>query len=113
MVILTPVLFDLDGSLCLTETPGSDLYTQTRRMSKRARLDGGVSIYDGGVSEGDKTLTVVSKASESQLRHAIRMQKLYNRITISIPTGVYVGLIERVAYITPLLTLTVSIERRI
>lgn len=91
----------------------SDMYSQHRRMSKRQTLDGGVSIYDGGVSDGDKTITAIVNVNKKSLTRALDLQRMYNRLTISTPLAVYIGLIESVSYIAPAMTLTLSIERKI
>ena len=113
MISLSPMTFDPAGSLWLSELPTSELYTQTRRVSRRQLLDGSVSIYDGGISDGDRTLNIQARATQQTLNRAAELQRLYNRLIISAPDGVYIGLIENLAYDAPILSLSIMLEKRL
>ena len=113
MISLSPLTYDPGGSLVIQELPTSDLYSITRRVSRRMLLDGSVSIYDAGLSDGDRTLNVSARATKTQVHRASELQRIYNRMTISAPNGVFIGLIQTVAYDAPNLTLTLMIEKRI
>lgn len=113
MISIQPVTFDLQGGIQGSPLPTSDLRAADRRMSRRALLDGSVSIYDGGYSDGDRTMTVALRASRTTADRASELMRLYNRVVVSAEDGCYRAALQSVRYDPPVLSLTLWIETRL
>lgn len=82
--------FDLNGVVSIELESSTDMGPMARRVSRSATLDGGVAVYDGGFSHGDRTLTLAWKSSDRALEEAIeRLCTTYARLRLSLDSGVY------------------------
>ncbi len=92
LVTLSTTTFDLDGAIEIDALETSDLGETRRRMNRIATLDGGVVFNDFGATDGDRTIrlqwTPQDAASEAQIARLVR---LYQRLRISCPDGVYLA----------------------
>lgn len=114
MLSLSPETYDLEGSLVLRLDPGSDWRAIERRVSRSATLDVGVSIYDGGLSDGDRTIIAVHRApTRAAVDRADALCRNHTSLTIVLPDGCYAGVLRRVIHAGGVLTLTLLIRERI
>ncbi|MBW2342501.1 MAG: hypothetical protein JRF53_00550 [Deltaproteobacteria bacterium] len=75
----------------LQEDPdGSKLDRFSRRVSRRATLDGDAVVNDSGYSDMDRTLIVEAEITEAQKATLEYMIKTYSRLNISSRAGFFV-----------------------
>jgi hypothetical protein len=88
--ISTPT-YDLDGHVTLNvREEDSDLGQTARRVTRVATLDGGAVVNDFGFSYADKTLVLSWLAEDEALDDNLdRIVRLYNRLYLSSPHGVF------------------------
>lgn len=106
--------YDIQGSVMFSLDPDSELVGETRRVSRRATLDGGVAITDQGFSHGDRTFRVrKSNVSRSILDRLRRLQRTYSLLNISVPDGVFRGVIESLSAPEGELRMTILIKEKL
>lgn len=91
MIGISSTLFDIDGSITF-QTISSDSATRniSRRVSRRATLDGSVVVTDNGFSEGDRDFIIILKRIKRE--HSDKLQrlfKLYSILHLSTDQGFY------------------------
>jgi len=59
MISISTPTFDFDGSRVFREVAPVQVSDKTRRVSRTATLDGGVSVYDGGYADGDRDIEII------------------------------------------------------
>lgn len=96
MIVIKPKVFFPSGNVLINEREAeTDLGGVSRRISRRATIDGGAFIDDFGFSEGDRTVRVVanslSVASYEQIKILIRLFGSVELITLE---GVFEGSIQ-------------------
>ena len=112
MIGLSTTAYDPNGAL---RVPArfSRPWQASRRGSVTATLDGESSVYDGGFSISDQTLTAdwhhPPKAALEQLRYLVAY---YAELRVTCEIGVYAGRVSFALYRT-VLTLTVRLVRRL
>jgi len=90
MISISALTYDPAGSIRLQELPSSDIDTVRRRVSRRATLDGGVVVNDGGFAHGDRNLLVRFRpTSRAQYDAVQRMVRLYPQLNVSTRDGVF------------------------
>lgn len=95
MISIASRAFDLNGSFLITNREARiRLGTVARRATKTATLDGGTSVYDTGVSPGDREFEIQinnpTKALISQIKYLIEN---HSEFTISTIDGLFIGYI--------------------
>lgn len=97
MIVLKPSIFDAAGNIKIAESLDSDLGGVSRRISRRATIDGGVWIDDFGSAEGDRTISVYSEnVSDALYTRVLSFVKNYGSVELICSEGVFSGHIERV-----------------
>ena len=114
LIHLAATTFDLDGALTLRVLASSDFGETRRRMNRIATLDGGVVFNDFGATDGDRTIRLQwvpqDAASEAQIARLVR---LYQRLRISCPDGVYLAAPESYKSSQNLSTMTLLIAEKL
>lgn len=113
MISISSQTFDLAGSLVLQPLANSRLRGGSRRVSRRQLLDGTVSIYDGGFSEGDRDLVIYAHVTEIEHLRFESIAKTYSRVTVSTRDGCYQAAISSWSYQSPALAVTLFLETRL
>ncbi len=95
MLSITTKSYDLNGQAVVNPNPDSDLYKNSRRMTRTPTLDGGCSITDQGVSVSDRTLQVretgVSEGKANLLQYIFQT---YSLVRVSFYDGCFSAAIE-------------------
>lgn len=91
MIGISAKTFDLDGSKYLGLTDiyfgDSGFRDVSRRSTRTATIDGGVSLYDTGYTAGDRTFLVVTEATAANVDFFTRLTKNYSEILITTEEG--------------------------
>ncbi len=82
---LSTTTYDLQGDLILdADLENSDIVNLSRRVSKQALLDGGVSVNDFGFSEGDRKVVLAFRDLDEETSvNMERIFKLYSKLALS------------------------------
>jgi len=95
MISITTKIYDLNGEVNINQDPDSDLYKNSRRVSRTPTLDGGCVITDQGFSHGDRTLTITKKnISPFKAERVWYLFKTYSLIQVSFHDGCFIGAIQ-------------------
>lgn len=94
-VVIKPKVFDPEGNF-RAAIEWVDMGEVTRRLSRRATIDGGTWIDDFGSSAGDRVFEIGVKSSESVFKRLKRVQQFYNEVDLIVPEGVFSGAIAAV-----------------
>lgn len=93
MIGISTKTYDINGARLFTETdPGKDAANRSgsRRLTRRATLDGGASLCDLGYSHADRIITVVEpQASLESIEYARYICETYSLVIVSTEDGVY------------------------
>ena len=84
------------GHMVIHEKKTSVMNDHPARVSRTKTLDGGVYINHYGVADGDRTLTVVAKLSETDRDRLVNIHKTETFIHVSLFDGCYAAAISRV-----------------
>ena len=82
------------GSVIIHELSSSDLKEKTSRVSRTKTLDGGVYINHSGFAHGDRTLSIKARLSSTQSAILTSIYESETFVLMSIPDGLYLGVIE-------------------
>lgn len=89
MISLSATSYDPQGALCVP-TRLKNPYQGRRRGSVTATLDGGASVFDGGYSITDQTLTATLKRPSQALLVGLQyLVAFYSEIILSCESGVF------------------------
>jgi len=91
MIGISSLTFDINGSQVFQSiSSNSQLNNISRRVSRRATLDGGVSINDNGFSHGDRTFIIVFKnVKKATVDFLVSLFQTYSLIALSTDEGVF------------------------
>jgi hypothetical protein len=91
-IIISSVVADLNGSMRFKIDPGkSDILSLSRRVSKKATLDGGSVTDDFGFTHSDRTFMIVAKMTGAQVSALNYMVENFTSITVSTVDGLFLG----------------------
>ena len=108
MISLCAPTYDPNGHLILPHVRASNAYQASRRGSVTATLDGDVSVFDGGYSVGDETLSVTwSRPTPAQIQQLKYLIAYYVELVCSVESGCYRA---RANFTLNLSTLTLSLR---
>lgn len=99
MIILTSRLFDAAYSpVILFESPAdSRIRDVERRIARSATLDGGAVIFDGGFSDGDRTIELQLRGpTEAQAAAVLALIEADGLQRLATQDGVFEGALDRV-----------------
>jgi hypothetical protein len=92
MIGISAKVFDLDGARIYDTNRSTDMQNRggSRRASRVATLDGGVSVYDMGYADSDRDITVeVNNPSIEAIEFAEYITRTYTEVTVTIEDGAY------------------------
>ena len=95
MIGISTITFDWDGSFILTNRDANlRLGSMGRRASKTATLDGGVYVYDTGLSQGDREFDVQLINPTKELVNKIKtLMANHSSFLIVIGEGAFTGML--------------------
>lgn len=95
MIALHAPTYDLNGVVTLPDAYPTNPYEARRRGSVTATLDGGVSVYDTGLSVADQTLKVeIRKPSQALLIQLRYLVAYYPQLRVCCEIGAYDARVE-------------------
>lgn len=105
MIGLSAPDFDVNGSV-VVPTRFQNPYHGERRGTVTATLDGGVSVYDGGFTVADQTLSAKLNSPSLALLQSLQyLVSLYGQLVVTCESGCYRAV---VAFSTSQNTLTLT-----
>lgn len=115
MIAISTEVFDLIGSFIIRDRDARiRLGSMSRRGVKLATLDGGVSIYDTGLSHGDRffevQLTNPSAAFIDRIKYLMEYHSSYK---VSMREGVFTALLSSLNETETRTSFTISIEAKV
>lgn len=112
MIVFRYPIYNAAGNVRLNPLPESQLDNHSRRINRRATINGGVYFDDQGFSHGDRTLSISVPRSTGlleKLKGLISTYALYHCITAE---GAFTGTIQRIDERTDILTITFLIKNK-
>lgn len=94
MIGISTQVFDLDGSVIIEDSPGSNFGARVARISRTKTLDGGVYINHSGFAHGDRTFTVKADISQAQEKTILHIYENYKLVNVSTREGFFEAAIE-------------------
>lgn len=114
MISIASTAFDLQGTISFNQLPSDAKPSLSRRVSRAATLDQGVSVSDRGYSDGDRTFTYFYKPiSKEHDDRARRIIKLHPTVTVSTEEGVFLAAPESFSPSPEQNTFTLLVIRKI
>ena len=89
-----------------------DLRDNQARIVRTATLDGGVYINHSGVADGDRTLNIRGKISESNGNKLWDIFNNYTTVLVSIPDGIYTAAIRKLKIEYGIVNITIYLENK-
>lgn len=96
IAILTTASASSYAPLVLSLNPDSNISDSPERVVRTPTIDGDVYLYSLGKSDGDRTFNVIASVPFSTVETLEEMRNLYNEFCLSLPDGVYKGMISNV-----------------
>lgn len=81
--------FDPFGAVSFAVDADTDTRAISRRVNRAKTLDGQAVANDAGYTAADRTFSIVTKAESGRYESLERLLKLYPRVIISTPDGVF------------------------
>lgn len=89
MIGLSSPDYDVNGT-AIVPARFRNAYQAERRGTVTATLDGGVSVYDGGYTIADHTMTAVTKMTSPDLVATLQyMISMYGQLIVTCESGCY------------------------
>jgi len=89
---IATLTFDTEGALLLEELPsGTDYGAVTRRVSRRATLDGGAAFEDRGSFVADREFRIELRADAALAGNLRRLVQTYRWLLVSTREGVFLA----------------------
>jgi len=92
---------------------GSDIQDGSARISKNKTLDGAVAIIHNGFVEGDRTLKVEGRLSETESDVLWDIFSTETFVNIAIPDGLFDGVIARLKRKYGVITMTLELKEKL
>jgi hypothetical protein len=100
------------GNVVIYESSASDLGSKTARVTRTATLDGGVYINHSGVTDGDRTLRIKGRITETQALALTALYENHTSVLVSMHDGIYTGAISALSTQNGNLIMTYLIEQK-
>ena len=115
MIAIATTVFDLDGSFVLTQRDATIVFgTQSRRSSKSKTLDGGVSVYDTGFSQGDREFRVsLNNPTEALVNQIATLMEQHSTFRIACTKGAFIAGLSSLDESSSGVTFNISIEEKV
>lgn len=115
MIGISTTTFDVNGSMLLMEAEeGTDVRQISRRVTRKATLDGNAEIEDMGLSHADRTFTIrardLSKADYDKLALIV---ELYPLLVITTAEGAFEGAPDTIRNSNGVTVLRILINRKL
>lgn len=94
MITLRVPEYDVRGNIKINELADSKLIDSTRRVNRRATIDGGVFLDDLGFSHGDRTFEIKATETRQGSERIREFQQRYRTYECVTSEGVFVGTIS-------------------
>jgi hypothetical protein len=92
MIAISTPTYDLDGARIFSRTERTNLTAISRRVTRTATLDGGVSIYDGGHSAGDRTIELrQANPTDEDVAFGTYITRYYREVLVCCSAGVFLA----------------------
>jgi hypothetical protein len=96
MIAISTLTQNPAGHLVIHEKKSSDLNNLPGRVARTKTLDGGVYINHSGVADGDRTLNVIARLSETDRARLVNIHKTETFVRVATPDGVFQAAISSV-----------------
>ncbi|WP_024333122.1 hypothetical protein [Desulfotignum balticum] len=96
MIAISTLTQNSAGHLVIHEKKSSDLNNLPARVARTKTLNGGVYINHSGVSDGDRTLSVVALMTETDRARLVNIHKTETFVRVTTPDGVFQAAISSV-----------------
>lgn len=94
--------------------PNSDYRSGSRRVNRVATLDGGSVFNDFGFTFSDTTFTIAFRpVSLDQYEAVKRLVETYPKITVTVPSGVYLAAPESYEHSSEEMRVRLLVERKL
>lgn len=108
---ICPKTFDLSAPMIIENLMAdSNIDSSDRRVSRTKTLDGGAVFYDAGYTDADRDLALIIPRTEALLSLARHFHKTYSDLTISIRSGIFACVIQRVTVGADDITLDIMLK---
>lgn len=97
MIVLIAPVYDGAGNVRIHALADSGLDALSRRVTRRATIDGGAWIDDFGFSDGDRTFSVKAHLDVKSFEQVRGYVRAYDRLLLCTADGVFRGAIEDVS----------------
>lgn len=112
MIVIQQPEYSVLGNIAMHETADSKLQDTSRRVTRKATIDGGVHIDDLGFSHGDRTFEIrVVNSVDLERKIDLLMQNftLYHCLTLD---GIFSGVIQRKTVQDNIMTITFLVKEK-
>ncbi len=115
MIGISTTTFDVNGSMLLTDVDDrSDKPEISRRVTRKATLDGNAEIEDMGSSDADRTFTIRARGlSKADYDKLALMVQLYPLLVITTAEGAFEGAPERIRNVNGVTFFNVLINQKL
>lgn len=115
MIGISTRSFDLDGSFILTSRDANlRLGSMGRRATKTATLDGGISIYDTGLSQGDREFDIqLTNPTEAFINKIKTLMTNHSSFLIVTTEGAFTGMLLSINETLQRTSFKISIESKV
>ena len=115
MIAISTKAFDLIGSFILRDRDARiRLGSMSRRGTKTATLDGGVSVYDTGLSQGDREFEVQLTNPNAAFIDRIKyLMENHSSYIVTTREGVFTALLSSLNEAANRTSFTISIEAKV
>lgn len=96
MIAISTLTQNPAGHLVIHEKKSSQLNDLPARVERTKTLDGGVYINHSGVADGDRTLSIIARMTETDRARLVNIHKTETFVRVAIPDGVYQAAISSV-----------------
>lgn len=86
--------YNANGNIKIAELSDSKLNDSTRRVTRRATINGGVYLDDNGFSHGDRTFEIKAKATPGLVESVDQLKINYSQYKCLTNEGVFNGVIQ-------------------
>lgn len=93
-ITLAALTFDLQGHMQFFASPGTNIFTVSRRVNRQQTLDGGAEIVDRTFSHGDRTFNIVATMTRDEHAQARGIMENNSIIRTANPDGNFLGVIS-------------------
>jgi hypothetical protein len=114
IVSISTLEFDIHGSVAFGVGEDSDLMQNSRRITRRATLDGGCSIVDQGFSHGDRKLDIrTTSITRDEFDVLWHIFKTYSIINVALKEGCFRAAIQSVRKHRDTTTLLILVKEKL